>query len=284
MSRIFISYRRNDDPGYAGRLYDQLSAHFGDDQVFMDLDSVPLGIDFAEYIEQTVETVDALIAVIGPTWLNCTDEEGARRLDQVDDFVRIEIRHALARNIRVVPVLVRGARMPKAEELPEDLQRLARRNALQVTDSEWRAGVKRLIESLQDALGGPAQVTKPAPTSQTGKRRKHVVPQARKPLDTDETVIQAVSVTITTQAFRDAGFPIGHYWSEGLADILVTRRRLIVRPHTGGEVTLNLDEISFSALMYGRIEVYAQDTSKNFYIESPDREFLAALDRLINRQ
>ncbi len=157
MSRIFISYRREDSAGYAGRLYDRLSQHFGADNVFMDIDAIPIGMDFVEVIEEAVGSCDVLIALIGQQWLTTTDAQGRRRLDNPEDFVRLEIKTALDRNIRVIPALIRGASMPRPEDLPDVLQKLARRNALEISD-RFHQDVDRLIKELDKGLG----VAKPA--------------------------------------------------------------------------------------------------------------------------
>src|SRR5215469_13294202 len=110
--QIFISYRRDDASYPAGRLYDYLSAHFPQSQIFMDVDNLDPGVDFVEAIEASVGSCEVLIAVIGKRWLVASDDEGRRRLDSQDDFVRLEIATALRRKIRVIPVLVDGAVMP----------------------------------------------------------------------------------------------------------------------------------------------------------------------------
>ena len=143
--QIFISYRREDSSASAGRLSDRLSNHFPSNQIFMDVDSVDLGEDFVKTIEKTVGSCDVLIAVIGKGWLSSCDQEGQRRLDNPEDFVRIEIATALKRDIRVIPVLVDGASMPRSRDLPDDLKSLARRNALQVSHNRFRADFERLI-------------------------------------------------------------------------------------------------------------------------------------------
>ena len=130
---IFISYRREDAPGHAGRLYDVLSSRFGEEQVFMDL-SMELGIDFVEHINKAVGSCRLLVAVIGPHWTSTQDAHGRRRLDDPADFIRVEVETGLRRpEVRVVPVLVQGARMPDADELPASLAELTRRNALEVS-------------------------------------------------------------------------------------------------------------------------------------------------------
>lgn len=150
MARIFISYRRDDDPSAAGRLYDALSAKFGTDEVFMDVDALRPGADFPTVIRQAILGADALLAVIGPKWLTVADETGTRRLDAKGDFVRQEIAIGLREGVRVIPVLVNGATMPAAAQLPRGTKTLADRNALQLTATDWRAGVDRLIASLED--------------------------------------------------------------------------------------------------------------------------------------
>src|SRR5262252_9396042 len=117
--KIFINYRRDDSPGTAGRLHDRLAQKFGRNNLFMDVDHIPAGVDFTEYLHSQVVACDVFLAVIGPNWLDAKDDSGRRRFDNPDDFVTIEIAAALARNIRVIPVLVDGARTPKADKLPE---------------------------------------------------------------------------------------------------------------------------------------------------------------------
>ncbi|KRC11546.1 hypothetical protein ASE11_19255 [Hydrogenophaga sp. Root209] len=153
MDGIFISYRRDDSAGYAGRLYDRLSAHLGAERVFMDVEGIELGTDFVTAIEQAVGSCKVLIVVIGDEWLSTTDAAGRRRLDDPHDFVRLETRVALEREIRVVPVLVGGALMPRADELPEELKPLARRQAIEISHKQWEASTRELIRALNIMLG-----------------------------------------------------------------------------------------------------------------------------------
>jgi serine/threonine-protein kinase len=150
--RIFISYRRADSAGYAGRIYDRLAAHFGEDAVFMDVDTIEAGLDFVEVLQNAVQSCDVLVALIGQQWLNIKDEAGKRRLDNPEDFVRVEIAAALSRDIRVIPVLVDGMVMLRSTELPDNLMALARRNALQVNHHSFNADARRLISQLELAL------------------------------------------------------------------------------------------------------------------------------------
>ena len=145
MARIFISYRRDDSSSQAGRLYDWLAAHFGQGQVFMDVDTIKPGVDFVETVRQAIGECDGLVAIIGSDWLQVSDATGARRLDDPTDLVRLEIATALERGIPVIPVLVQSAQMPRPADLPEGLRELASRNALEVSDARFRADVERLI-------------------------------------------------------------------------------------------------------------------------------------------
>ena len=120
--QIFISYRREDSSAYAGRLYDRLSGRFPSHRIFIDVDNIAPGVDFVKAIEKSVGSCDVLISVVGKRWLTATDENGKRRLDSLDDFVRLEIATALKRGIRVIPVVVDGASMPRSAELPDELK------------------------------------------------------------------------------------------------------------------------------------------------------------------
>jgi len=151
MNGIFISYRRDDAPGYAGRLYDRLAAHFGADRVFMDVQGIEPGVDFVEAIEGALASCEILIVLIGKDWL-AADSAGRRRLDDPTDFVRLETATALARGIRVVPVLVEGAVMPRSDQLPADLLPLVRRQAVELSHKQWDATSAELIRTLEKIL------------------------------------------------------------------------------------------------------------------------------------
>jgi TIR domain-containing protein len=157
--RIFLSYRREDTSGHAGRLYDALAERFGDENVFMDVDTIEVGADFAEAITRAVASCDAAIALIGRQWLAAADAKGRRRLDDPNDFVRLELEAALERDVPVVPALVQGAGHPTAEELPATIAPLARRQGVELDDEGWHDDVERLIERLERAVGMP-----PAPS------------------------------------------------------------------------------------------------------------------------
>ncbi len=166
MSKIFISYRREDTAGYAISLHDRLADRFGADHIFIDLDSIEPGEDFVEVINEKVGACEVLVVLIGRDWLTCQDESGQRRLDNHDDFVRLEVAAALERKIRVIPVLVGGAKLPKPDQLCVELAPLCHRNAISLTDVGFRQDVNRLIESIEKAIKGSGVSARKAPASQ----------------------------------------------------------------------------------------------------------------------
>ncbi len=184
--KVFISYRREDSAAYAGRIYDAIVACFGEDNVFMDVELEP-GVDFVERITEVVSGCAALVVVIGPNWASAADGDGTPRLHDPADFVRREVGAAIRRaDVTVIPVLVNKATMPRAAELPEELQPLARRNALELSDGRWRYDVGRLTARLEELLAGltgfthlrPVTEEKPAAEG-TGAALAHGTPATR---------------------------------------------------------------------------------------------------------
>lgn len=180
--RIFISYRREETAYPAGWLYDRLADRYGGGQVFKDVDSIQLGDDFVESITRAVGSCDVVLVLIGDEWLTIADEHGRRRLDDPDDFVRLEVQAALTRNVRVIPILVDTARMPRADELPESLNRLVRRQALEFSPARFEFDTSRLFKVLDNTLaevrrtqddGGIPAVPPPAPAPDRTPLREH---------------------------------------------------------------------------------------------------------------
>ena len=153
MTAVFVSYRRADAQGWAGRLEADLSAAFGAQARFFDLASIPPGADFLQNIERALDAADAVLVLVGPRWLDLRDEQGARRLDQQQDVVASEVARALERSVLTIPVLLGGAAMPRAETLPERLRRLTRLNAVELSDSRWQHDCGRLLAALEAATG-----------------------------------------------------------------------------------------------------------------------------------
>ena len=169
--KIFISYRRDDSAGYAGRLFDHLAARFGAKNVFMDIDTIEPGEDFRTVVENAVSTCDVVLAMIGKQWLSLSDAQGGRRLDDPRDWVRIEIATALANSrVRVIPVLVRDASMPGGDQLPSDLKELAWRNAIELSDTRFQHDANRLSDVIERAAGTGILVKAPP-----GGRQKRIL-------------------------------------------------------------------------------------------------------------
>jgi hypothetical protein len=163
---IFISYRRDDTEGEAGRLYDDLARTFGDDSVFMDVAGINPGIDFRKAIDDNVATCGVLLAMIGPGWTSIAGSSGTRRLDDPNDFVRLEVASALARNIAVIPVLVHDAKMPHPDQLPDNLKDLAYRNSVEITHARWNSDVQLLTKALAQYVA-PSSATNTEPVHAT---------------------------------------------------------------------------------------------------------------------
>lgn len=171
MAGIFLSYRRSDAEGQAGRLYDDLVEKFGRDTVFMDVAGIEAGRDFREAIDQHVTACGVLLAIIGKDWVSATDGKDQRRLNDPSDFVRLEIVSALKRGIPVVPVLVRGATMPQPEELPDDCKDLCFRNAVELTHARWDSDTELLVKALSRYVSrSPNTLVEPIPAKQPGQR------------------------------------------------------------------------------------------------------------------
>ncbi|MFI0400863.1 MAG: toll/interleukin-1 receptor domain-containing protein [Thiolinea sp.] len=173
MPRIFISYRRDDSGYIAGMLAERLEAVFGSDSVFIDVDAIPLGVDFREYLNQAVAKSELMLALMGNEWLNVKNAQGLRRLDDPADFVRIEIEAALKRQIPVVPVLLEQARMPLEAELPPSLQPLAFRNAAEIRSGrDLNYHIEQLIRGIKNQYGGIASVAEAGGQAPEAKQEK----------------------------------------------------------------------------------------------------------------
>lgn len=165
---IFLNYRREDAAPYARLLQFQLRERFPDAQVFIDLDSIEAGLPFAKVIRDAVDSCAVLVALIGRQWMTITDEEGRRKLDNPGDYVRFEVQTALERGVRVIPVLVDGARPLREQELPSGLQELAGLNALELSYTRIEFDTARLLDLIQRVLAAPGA----APVSRTPRTQE----------------------------------------------------------------------------------------------------------------
>lgn len=156
MGKIFISYRRADSEYVVGRIYEELCDTYGRDNVFEDIDSIPLGVDFREEISKVVHTCDILIAIIGENWSKVEDKSGKIRIQDSNDYVRVEIEEALKRNIPVIPIITSNAELPKEEDLPESLKKLAYHNAIYIRpDPDFKNDINRLKENINKIYKKP---------------------------------------------------------------------------------------------------------------------------------
>jgi hypothetical protein len=188
MPRIVISYRRSDTAAMAGRIFDQLAAHHGNEAVFIDIDKIPIGIDFRGYIRGTLLRADILLAVIGPNWLG-PNGDGTARIQEEADPVRVEIETALERQVPIIPILIDGAKMPKSGELPASFANFAFLNAAEVSSGrDFRTHMDRLIAAidrvatptvLTDASALQARYARPGRTQGVGAAVTWFTPKSR---------------------------------------------------------------------------------------------------------
>ena len=248
---IFLSYRREDAAPYARLLQFQLSERFPHARVFMDLDSIEPGLDFAEVIRDAVGSSAVLVALIGRQWATVADEEGRRRLDDPDDYVRFEVQTALERGVRVIPVLVDAARPLRQQQLPAELHKLARLNALELSYGRYQYDSDRLLDLIQRVLAAAGDLAEAAraPTRQPDSRPTQV-----------SSGPQALAATLThgsrwLTVHAVAFSPDGHLLASGLQDARtelsdsVTGEQLrTLKPDatSGSEMTGPIHAVAFS--------------------------------------
>jgi hypothetical protein len=164
MSTIFISYRRETTAGEARALFSSLVARLGQDSVFMDVDGIDLGRDFRNVLRERIGSCDLVLVLIGRDWAHVKDEQGRIRLEDPDDFVRLEIESALKRDIVVTPVLVQGAYMPAAEQLPVEIRDITYRNGFELGHNRWESDVQEMIRrlGLRNSKPSPPPVVVPS--------------------------------------------------------------------------------------------------------------------------
>ncbi|MCZ6887487.1 MAG: toll/interleukin-1 receptor domain-containing protein, partial [Gammaproteobacteria bacterium] len=149
-SKVFISYRREDSAPYARLIHQSLSDFMDENEIFMDIDAIEDGEDFVQAIETAVSDCDVMLVVVGKRWANISSDDGEKRLFQVRDFVRLEVASALKQDCHVIPVLVGGAEMPAARELPPDLEAFVRRHARELSDKHWKYDIQQLARAMAE--------------------------------------------------------------------------------------------------------------------------------------
>ena len=194
--QIFISYRRDDAAGYARAVCDELARHFGAERVFMDVDDIGAGQAFDDAIRQAVSASRVLLVVMGKRWQG--ERAGAAlRINDAGDFVRLEVAAALAAGLRVIPLLIDGATMPTAAELPDELRALTRRNALEIDNTRFAADIERLVAALRDALGEPAPMPASPAAFMPASPRSTTAPPGTPRRAVAVAVVVSVAVSIT---------------------------------------------------------------------------------------
>jgi hypothetical protein len=222
--RIFVSYRHEDTAYPAGWLYDRLADHFGIDHIFKDIDAIEPGDDLIEVITTAVGSCDVLLALIGDRWLTVTGQDGRRRLDNPFDFVRLEIEAALSRDVRVIPIVVDDAQMPRADELPPSLASLAHRQALELSPTRFDTDTRRLLQVL-DQVVAEAQEQARQEAGATARRREQVerlAGQLREP-ETGPSTSPETGPGTSSRGFR---WPRGARAREGRSIFISYRRQL----------------------------------------------------------
>ncbi len=223
--KVFISYRRQDTAGHAGRLYDAMAARFGEEHVFVDVDLEP-GVDFVERIKEAIAVSHVLLVIIGPRWTVISDgDSDLPRLADPDDFVRLEVETALRRDdITVIPVLVAGAQMPDPDDLPEGLRALAHRNAIELSDMRWRYDVGRLNATLDERLAGTTAVHALPADEPAPKPTKHVSSTARLFID---GMLVAGLAALVARVLAEPIDPMDVASDEGQVAIATLRRAVV---------------------------------------------------------
>ena len=240
MGSIFISYRRSDSEGYAGRLWDRITTKFGSENVFMDVDSINPGDNFPEMLDQALESSDVLLAIIGRDWVGLSADR-TRRIDDEADFVRLEVAGAIRHGITVIPVLVGGAALPSPAELPADLAALSRFNAIEIRHSRFNDDAQRLLEGLDRALqqarssrpAAPARPSSPILTPIFG-----ITPGQSARRD-----VSALIERGRLQAFGPLKQQGPQQWTFQFAEVTVA--------HRGSEYTVNPNDIIYSIEYWG---------------------------------
>jgi hypothetical protein len=187
LADIFLSYRRGDTAGHAGRLFDGLKACFPSSKVFMDVDSIMPGANFKERIETAVASCNVALVLIGDDWLDMKGPDGTRRLENPEDFIRLEVSAALSRGVNVIPVLVEGATMPSSAELPEEIKPLALRNAIELSDGRWSYDMGRLTDAIGELSGM---------STASARRRRPALSVSRKVLGGVGAAVAAAAIAV----------------------------------------------------------------------------------------
>jgi hypothetical protein len=248
LPKAFISYRRSDSQAATGRLYDRLNAAYPG-MFFRDVSGIGVGVDFTREIDRAVSSSLVLIAVIGPEWA-AASADGRRRLDEADDFVRLEIASALERNLRIIPVLVDGASMPEEEQLPAALHPLRKWNAIQLVEEYYEEGLQRLIDALKPQLGEPRTRDRASQDrAETERRLRELRGQAESALAVEDWFagIQALQAAVSLDP-NNADLAARLRWAHDQRKS-ITRRTSVRRWTTGAVAAVCLAIVAAGGLV-----------------------------------
>lgn len=208
MTKIFINYRRLDSEGYAGRLYDHLCKYFEAYNIFMDVENIEPGADFVQALDEAVAACDVILALIGPHWLNLKNEAGERRLDEWNDYVRIEIERGISHNKLVIPVLMGGVSMPSPKQLPESIEALTRRNAYTISHRNFARDVEAFVKFIKEAV--PSH-----PTFKRRAKREVIADKENRLKEVRMDLIRATDSPLYAYRTKQRYFPV---FGDGYAD------------------------------------------------------------------
>lgn len=253
--KIFISYRREDSAGETGRIYDRLVSHFGKEAVFKDVDDIPIGFDFRDTLHDALSNCSLMIIIIGKTWLESIDTQGKRRIDDPNDFVRIELEFALSMNLPIIPVTLANVSIPLESELPETIGNLACRQGIQIRhDPDFNRDMDKLIWALQkilkihDQKDNDTEVEKASQVfeiiNELSDESKLEKPNKKNKEDKNEGLtLKANGLFDDTDGFL--------YWIIALAFILNLISSFLVYTHLRfGNINFNLELLAISLIIY----------------------------------
>ena len=278
---IFLSYRREDTGPYVRLLKGKLRERFPDVRVFMDLDSIEPGVDFTEAIRDAVDSCAVLVTLIGRQWASLADEQGRRRLDDPGDFVRFEIQAALERGVRVIPVLVDGATPLRSEQLPAELHKLARLNALELSHNRYDYEMDRLLNLIQGVLAtaaGTGILPEPSPTANAealagshdvrpegnaaGQPTRKDSEVSRK--DQARTIRMLIDAKRAAESITDAG-------SRAMALADTARALAVTDPERAAQLSADAERIAQSITGEGSRAMALADTARALATTDPER-------------
>ena len=289
MSKIVISYRREDSSGWAGRVYDRLADKFGEGEVFIDIDDILVGQDFVDTIESRITSSYAIVAIVGRNWTDAVNADGIRKLDDPDDTLALELRTALQNNVDVLPVLVDGAAMPVPSKIPEDIRKFARIHALELRPKTFHSDVDELINALKTSLKLAQEKRHPKSDEETVADLKKQLADAQAALKKEQTKafeVQAAVKKDQTKAFEvqaavkkeqtkafNAFLAYSHTADDKIAAQLQSALQLFAKPwyrHRALRVFRDTTSLSINPALFSQIQRILVDSEYFILLASPE--------------